>query len=115
MKISFDLDGTLFKYPNELIAFAKFMQGMGHEVGLLTGHSITHLEANVLPGIRQSGWEPSFYIGRDFEPPPVWDSYEKDRFWKPEQIEKHNIDIHFDDNADIILQANPKAKIIKII
>lgn len=116
MKISFDLDGTLFKYPNELLGFAFFMQKLGHKVGLLTGHNNKHVEANILPMFKQVGFTPDFYIGRDFEPQePNWDHDIKNQVWKAKMLELHNIDIHFDDEIEGEIGKNSSgAKVIKV-
>ena len=115
MKISFDLDDTLLKYPNELLSFGLFMQKMGHQVGLLSGKAVWDIEQNIIPALQRVGFIPNFYIGADNEgidPGPEVTQEEKERDWKPKKIIEHNIDIHFDNCADL-MKGNFKA--IKII
>ena len=116
MKITFDLDGTLLKYPNELLSFAFFMRKAGHQVGILSGHGMWHLRDNVIPALEKVGFKPDFYIGRDFEPTESnWDHDIKNQVWKPKMLEQHNIDIHFDDQIEGDIGVNNSgAKIIKV-
>lgn len=116
MKISYDLDGTLLAYPNELLSFAFFMQKTGHRVGILSGRNMDDLRQNVIPSLKQAGFSPDFYIGRDFEPTETdWDQNIKNQTWKPSMIKKYNIDIHFDDQIEgPIGTDNGGAKIIKV-
>ena len=116
MKISYDLDGTLFAYPTELLNFAWLMQKCGNEVGILTGRNLEDINNNVLPLLKQHGFTPDFFIGRDFEPTETdWDANIKNQVWKPQMIKEHNIDIHFDDQCEgSIGEDNGGAKIIKV-
>lgn len=115
MKVSYDLDGTLFAYPTELLMFAFMLQKSGHEVGLLTGRAIWDLEKNILPMLAQNKFVPNFYIGRDFEPEEQdWDQNIKNQIWKPKMIKEYNIDIHFDDQCEGLIPIIKGSKIIKI-
>lgn len=116
MKITYDLDGTLFAYPNELLSFAFFMRKRGHQVGILSGHGMWHIRDNILPALEKIGFKPDFYIGRDFEPTdPNWDRDIKNQEWKPKMIRENNIDIHFDDQIEGLIGTDVGgAKIIKV-
>lgn len=118
MKISFDLDDTLLKYPNQLFLFGIFMQQLGHEVGILSGQAVWAIEQNILPFCQMYGFKPDFYIGANNEgtdPGPEVTQEVKDREWKPGKIRDNHIDIHFDNAADLMEgQEMGGAKILKI-
>lgn len=103
MKISFDLDGTLFDQDIGLVLQVIFLnlQEAGHEVGILTGHAAGQ-RGNDLHKLERMGIKPDFYIGSEKGFP---DEQQNAR-WKAEQIRKYKIDYHFDDSAHLIREAS---------
>ncbi len=108
MKISFDLDGTLLKYPELMSSMASNFKSWGHEVGILSGHTPENLQTFL-----QGGWD--FVIGCPLGAP--YDSDEqKAKEWKSKMIRENKIDIHFDNHADFILEGDVgNAKVVKCI
>lgn len=93
MKISLDLDGTVWSkmafFRELMIAF----QQRGNEVGILTGHS-DDMKAKDIELLMARGFPcPSFYFGRTHEFMHLNGAH-----FKSMVIEREGIDLHFDDN-----------------
>ena len=89
MKISFDLDGTYFEYPETFDSLAEMLQGSGHEVGILTNRPEEDLDL---------GFEPdfTFFLGLHE------DDYSVDErcMEKAQKMMEEDIEIHYDDEAE---------------
>lgn len=92
MKISIDLDGTLYSHMTFFKLLWLALKQHGHEVGILTGHSLES-QATDRKIITDLGFpEPDFYLGRTPEHIPF-----NGAIFKIEMIKQHNIDMHYDD------------------
>lgn len=91
MKISIDLDGTLYFKPEFFHMFISAMQRNGHRVVILTGHSADS-ETHDREKLAKMGIFPDFYHGRTIEYMPF-----NGAKFKCDTIRKYGIDIHFDD------------------
>lgn len=92
MKISIDLDGTLFAHLDFFRELMVSFQAHGHKVGILTGHKAEH-EGHDLAKLANLGFPvPNFYLGRTPDYMPLNGST-----FKRDMIRLHNIDLHFDD------------------
>lgn len=91
MKISIDLDGTLYFKPDFFCDFMSQMQRIGHAVGVLTGHKA---ESQCDDRVKLAAYRffPDFYLGRT----PEYIPFNGAKF-KCDMIRAHGIDIHFDD------------------
>lgn len=90
MKISIDLDQTLWHHQAFFRAFMRAMQRDGHQVGILTSHKFIHEAADRALMEKRGFPNPDFYIGRR----DIGGDYAKQ---KAVAIVNHGIDIHFDD------------------
>jgi len=101
VKISIDLDGTLWAKADFFCEFMRAMQARGHQVGILTGHA--HASAvEDMARLYAAGFPiPDFYFGRTPEYIPLNGAHFKSMI-----IKREGIDLHFDDydydNADTI-------------
>ena len=98
--ISFDLDGTAWKYRREFSALAHILKSSGHKVGILTAHNENLMEADIRLWKARGFPDADFYICRS-------SAYRENRYasmgtgrWKSEMLLEHNIDIHFEDFDD---------------
>lgn len=91
MKISVDLDGTLYAHREFFNLVFSLFQSAGHQVGILTGHN-DDSQAHDLDKLMHMGIYPDFYLGRPVEYQPLNGS-----IFKRDMIREHSIDIHFDD------------------
>lgn len=91
MKISIDLDGTLYDHPEFFCEFVRLFQAAGHQVGILTGHKAEH-EQHDRDKLTVLNIHPDFYLGRTPEYMPLNGS-----IFKRDMIRQHDIDLHFDD------------------
>lgn len=91
MKISIDLDGTLYAHPVFFRELMSLFQAAGHQVGILTGHK-AESESHDRKKLLADGFSPDFYLGRTPAYMPLNGSV-----FKRNMIVAHNIDIHFDD------------------
>lgn len=91
MKVSIDLDGTLFAHRDFFRELMRLFQAAGHEVGVLTGHK-AESEEHDRKKLTKDGFNPDFYLGRTAGYMPLNGS-----IFKRDMIALHNIDIHFDD------------------
>lgn len=91
MKISVDLDGTLYAHAAFFRAMFLAYQPAGHQVGVLTGHSAESEEHDRLK-LSEMGFMPSFYLGRT----PAYIP-RNGMYFKLDMIAEHGIDLHFDD------------------
>ena len=92
MKISLDLDGTIWHQQEFFREFMLAMQERGHKVGILTSHKIIHREADLALLEKRGFPQPDFYIGRPLE--SHGSSYAE---LKAVQIKGQRIDLHFED------------------
>lgn len=90
MKISIDLDGTLYFKLDFFREMITKLQD-NHEVGILTGHSQESWQRDI-EKLNSLGVYPVFYLGRTAEYIPF-----NGAKFKIDMIRLHNIDIHFDD------------------
>ena len=90
MKISIDMDGTLWQHQDFFRAFMKAMQKDGHQVGILTSHShkIESGDRRLMQG--RGFTEPDFFLNRK-------DDSEHGAPFKIRTIKEQGIDYHFDD------------------
>lgn len=100
MKISFDINGVIDRFPSEIFGMMGILKQAGHEVGIATGNS-----ANALPPEWSKQFD--FIITCDgpeeelrFSEFPATDDMEKMVNWKVPRLIEENIDVHFDDYAD---------------
>ena len=91
MKISLDLDGTVWSHKAFFRAFMLAMQGAGHKVGILTAHRDIHRDADLLLLDKEGFPSPSFFLCRPYQSS---DSYAE---FKAKTILSEKIDIAFDD------------------
>ncbi len=89
MKISFDLDGTAWKYRKEFSALAHILKTSGHEVGILTAHSPKLKDRDIELWLARGFPTPDFYICNE--------NKESVAKFKAEAMWKHRIDLHFED------------------
>lgn len=109
MKISFDLDDTLNKYPATLTDLASHLKAWGHQVGILSGRSPEDLN-NIF---QNAGFD--FIIGCPMGAPYTSDE-QKAREWKSQMVREHNIDIHFDNHAQFINEGDVgNCKVVNVI
>lgn len=91
MKISVDLDGTLYAHAAFFRALFRLYQAAGHTVGVLTGHA-DYGEEHDRKKLGDMGIVPDFYLGRT----PAYIPRNGMHF-KLDMIADHGIDLHFDD------------------
>jgi hypothetical protein len=91
VKVSIDLDGTLFAHPEFFVLVGTLLQAAGHQVGILTGHK-ADAEEHDRKKLAVLGFTPDFYLGRTEAYMPLNGAH-----FKSDMIREHNIDIHFDD------------------
>lgn len=90
MKISFDLDGTAWKYRKEFSALAHILKVSGHEVGILTAHSPDLKDRDIELWLARGFPTPNFYICKE-------DKRYTDARYKAEAMDIYEIDLHFED------------------
>ena len=89
MRISFDLDGTAWKYRKEFSALAHLLKNSGHEIGILTAHS---------PALKFRDIE--LWLARGFPAPDFYycnENKEPVSQFKAGIMSKFFIDVHFED------------------
>ena len=92
MKISIDLDGTLYSHMGFFRNLMISMQSHGHKVGILTGHN-DKSKNHVYSTLKRLNFPtPDFYLGRTEKYMPLNGAH-----YKSDMILEHKIDIHFDD------------------
>lgn len=100
MKISFDINGVIDKYPTEIFGMMNVFKRTGHEVGIATGNSLEALPPEWIKQfdfiITCNGPEEELRFS-DF---PATDDMEKMVNWKVPRLLEENVDVHFDDYAD---------------
>jgi hypothetical protein len=98
MKISIDLDGTLWHRQAFFRLFMRAMQKDGHQVGILTSHKVIHEHADRAL-MRERGFPaPDFYIGRPLD-------WRGDlACFKAGAILGNNISLHFDDDTVSLIE-----------
>lgn len=101
MKISFDINGVLDTYP-EMFPFAQLLRTFGHEVGIVTGNA-----SWAIPPEWNEQWD--FIITCDSPEEEMRLSghlattdMEKMKYWKSAVLKEQNVDLHFDDYADVM-------------
>lgn len=92
MKISLDLDGTLYHHPDFFRELMRLFLAAGHEVGILTGHRMDSGDHDIEKLIALGFPRPSFYFGRT----PDY-MHLNGAHYKSMIIAREGIDIHFDD------------------
>lgn len=124
MKIAIDYDGTIMAYPEHYKMLMAALRSAGHEVGIVTGRpSATKFED--AKRIANMGIIYDFYYITDHNPPiclfnhveEVMESAAQEAdfvsrddavcLWKARLCVEENIDILFDDAADLILHFLP--------
>lgn len=91
MRISIDLDGTLFAHVEFFRELARLFGAAGHTVIILTGHRAEH-EEHDRKKLAALDIYPDQYLGRTPDYMPLNGS-----IFKRDMIRQHGIDIHFDD------------------
>ena len=94
MKISIDLDGTLWAHMDFFRNFMKAIQLQNHKVGILTGHNLENKQHDIDKMIANRFPIPDFYYGKETDQ----DKATNGAYFKARKIKEENIDIHFDDN-----------------
>lgn len=94
MRISIDLDGTLWQHMGFFRALMLAMQAQGHQVGILTGHGVEIREADIALMIARGFPRPDFFLGKEIEE----DKARNGGYFKARMILEHRIDVHFDDH-----------------
>ena len=99
MKVSIDLDGTLWRYQDFFRRLMISLQQLNDEVGILTGHKQSDKEKDYDKLFKNGFPYPNFYFGRT----PDY-MHLNGAHYKTMIIKREGIDIHFDDydydNAD---------------
>lgn len=90
MKISIDIDGTLWQHQDLFRAFSWAMKAAGHEIGICTGQLQESKENNLRAFMRHGFPEFDFFYGR---PDESWAGADH----KKKMIAERGIDYHFDD------------------
>lgn len=104
MKISFDVDNVLTHHWVFFQILTEKLKSWGHTVGVVSGRS----PETIPPG----PWD--FIVGCPMGA-SYKDEHEKNRDWKAKAIKENEIDLHFDDMADWIMEGDyGKAKIINV-
>jgi FMN phosphatase YigB (HAD superfamily) len=62
MRISFDLDGTIYAYPEMFRRLYQAFRAAGHEVGILTGHNFSEQTLD-LARLHSYGFGPWDFLG----------------------------------------------------
>ena len=94
MKVSIDLDGTLWQHMGFFRALMQSMQSQGHRVGILTGHDDRIREQDVALMVARGFPRPDFYFGKQ----TLADLESNGSHFKARIIQQEAIDIHFDDH-----------------
>lgn len=102
MKITFDIDGVLTRYPQELLSLARILKHSGHSVGICTGRDKDHLPENWQDifdfAITCDGSEEEMRLtGR-----VATTDQDKMKYWKTAALKEKKVNVHFDDWADVI-------------
>lgn len=102
MKIAFDFNGVIDTHPNIIIPMIVLLQKSGHEVGLVTGN-----KSDAFPKEFKDKFDFTVFCdGPDEEMRAcgkiATTDEEKMKWWKSAVLKEHNIDIIFDDYADVI-------------
>lgn len=93
MKISIDLDGTLWQNMAFFRNLMTTFQAAGHDVGILTGHHMNGKYADIAK-LSENGFPlPSFFYGKETDQ----DMATNGSYFKSRKIKECGIDIHFDD------------------
>jgi FMN phosphatase YigB (HAD superfamily) len=92
VRISFDLDGTAYDFPEFFRELAWAMKERGHEVGVLTGHKHESAEHDSEKLVEMGFPRPDFYFGRTAEYMHLNGAHRKS-----DVIRDFEIAIHFDD------------------
>src|SRR5260221_4970468 len=92
LKISIDMDGTLWQNMGFFREFMLMMQGQGHQVGILTGHGLESEKPDIELMIARGFPKPDFWFGREEADLPYNGAEMKSR-----RILSENIDYHYDD------------------
>ena len=90
MKISFDLDGTAWKYRKEFGALAWLLKKAGHEIGILTAHGEELKDRDIHLWTRRGFPPPDFYYCHNRSEIPISE-------WKADTMSDEGIDLHFED------------------
>ena len=84
MKISFDLDGTLYRHKALQEMFLQLQQQ--NDVGILTGHIDTRQKED-LAKLKEMGIEPDFHIGS----PNGFDNEQESSKWKKQMLTNYSM------------------------
>jgi hypothetical protein len=90
MRISFDLDGTAWKYREIFSKLAHLFKSSGHEVGILTAHGENLRQRDLELWLARGFPHPDFAFYHNNNATPV-------SIWKAEVMADEWIDIHFED------------------
>lgn len=104
MKVSFDLDGTVYASPNVFRALQHALKAAGHDVGLLTGHGPAEQPTD-LARLTSLGFGPWDFLGYT----DTVNRVQATILAKVQYLIDHAIDLHFDDVAEPI-QAELRAR-----
>lgn len=98
MKISFDLDGTAWKFREAFKELAHCFKARGHEVGILTGHDDTIREADLHLWTAR-GFPPADFLlnADDCQRAGIPWHGASQRQWKLKLALKNGVSMHFDD------------------
>ena len=91
MKISVDIDGTLYAHKAFFRELFRLCGSAGHSIGILTGHS-AECEQKDRAELAAMGFTVDFYLGRTAEY-----MSRNGMHFKRDMILAHGIDLHFDD------------------
>lgn len=95
MRVSLDLDGTVWKYRKEFAWLFKIFKASGHEVGILTAHTDHIKDADLHLLQARCQIIPDFFICKDDN--TFTDASESTGLWKARMVLEHDIHLHFDD------------------
>lgn len=95
MRVSLDLDGTVWKYRKEFAWLFRILKASGHEVGILTAHTDHIKDADLHLLQARCSIVPDFFICKDNK--TFTDASESTGKWKARMVLERDIDLHFDD------------------
>lgn len=101
MKISFDMDGTVWSHMAYFRTMMIAFKAQGHEIGILTGHRHTMKDDDIALLVARGFPKPDFWFGREEPDMPFNGAIMKSRRILSEKIDYHYDDLDFN-NPDTL-------------